>query len=167
MRTNNKSSLLSAIVSLAVCALLSTPVQAAQSTEVVRATYKLSASTSGSSAMFTKTRGSEKITQIGSTKMQVVLTELSQQASPPATQIEYLLLGDPMRPDGGLFARFPGLTIPNLGISFDEPKTDLTLFFSQIIKLIASSTTVSLISQGIRYFRCQIPILYQEFSICI
>ncbi len=29
-----------------------------------------------------------------------------------------MLLGDPMNPNGGLMTRFPGLTMPTLGVDF-------------------------------------------------
>jgi PE-PPE domain/PE family len=36
----------------------------------------------------------------------------------PANQLGFTLLGDPMNPNGGLFARFAGLTLPSLGLDF-------------------------------------------------
>jgi PE-PPE domain-containing protein/PE family protein len=33
-------------------------------------------------------------------------------------QIAFTLLGDPSNPNGGLFARFPGLSLPSLGVTF-------------------------------------------------
>jgi PE-PPE domain/PE family len=35
-----------------------------------------------------------------------------------SSQVNFVLLGDPMNPNGGLLARFPGLTLPSLGLTF-------------------------------------------------
>ena len=34
------------------------------------------------------------------------------------SQVNFVLLGDPMNPNGGLLARFPGLTLPSVGLTF-------------------------------------------------
>jgi len=39
-------------------------------------------------------------------------------AGVPSTAINFVLIGDPMNPNGGVFARFPGLTVPSLGATF-------------------------------------------------
>ena len=39
-------------------------------------------------------------------------------AGVPSTDVNFVLIGDPMNPNGGVFARFPGLTIPTLGATF-------------------------------------------------
>jgi PE-PPE domain/PE family len=39
-------------------------------------------------------------------------------AGVPSADVNFVLLGDPMNPNGGLFARFPGQTIPGLGATF-------------------------------------------------
>jgi hypothetical protein len=36
----------------------------------------------------------------------------------PTTDVNFVLIGDPMNPNGGMFARFPGLTFPSLGATF-------------------------------------------------
>jgi hypothetical protein len=36
----------------------------------------------------------------------------------PSTAVNFVLIGDPMNPNGGVFARFPGLTVPSLGATF-------------------------------------------------
>jgi PE-PPE domain len=36
----------------------------------------------------------------------------------PSTPISFILTGNEMNPDGGLLARFPGLTLPSLGLDF-------------------------------------------------
>jgi hypothetical protein len=36
----------------------------------------------------------------------------------PSTDVNFVLIGDPMNPNGGVFARFPGLTVPSLGATF-------------------------------------------------
>ncbi|OBI84778.1 PE family protein [Mycobacterium asiaticum] len=38
--------------------------------------------------------------------------------APAANQLGFTLLGDPMNPNGGLLARFPGLNLPSLGLDF-------------------------------------------------
>lgn len=38
--------------------------------------------------------------------------------APLPNQLGFTLLGDPMNPNGGLFARFAGLTLPSLGLDF-------------------------------------------------
>ncbi|MGA7050893.1 MAG: PE-PPE domain-containing protein, partial [Mycobacterium sp.] len=43
------------------------------------------------------------------------LAELAPGSAPTASQLGFMLLGDPMNPNGGLFSRFPGLTLPSLG----------------------------------------------------
>ncbi len=39
-------------------------------------------------------------------------------AGVPSTAVNFVLIGDPMNPNGGVFARFPGLTVPSLGATF-------------------------------------------------
>jgi hypothetical protein len=39
--------------------------------------------------------------------------------SPGTNQIKFVLTGDPGNPDGGLFERFNGLTVPGLGVTFN------------------------------------------------
>jgi PE-PPE domain-containing protein/PE family protein len=39
--------------------------------------------------------------------------------SPGTSQIKFVLTGDPGNPDGGVFERFNGLTIPGLGVTFN------------------------------------------------
>jgi hypothetical protein len=36
----------------------------------------------------------------------------------PSTDVNFVLIGDPVTPNGGLLARFPGLTFPSLGATF-------------------------------------------------
>jgi hypothetical protein len=36
----------------------------------------------------------------------------------PSTDLNFVLIGDPMNPNGGVFARFPGLTVPSMGATF-------------------------------------------------
>ncbi len=36
----------------------------------------------------------------------------------PSTDVNFVLIGDPMNPNGGMFTRFPGLSLPNLGATF-------------------------------------------------
>ena len=47
------------------------------------------------------------------------MEKLETLASPPTgSQLGFVLLGDPMNPNGGLFERFTGLTFPSLGQTF-------------------------------------------------
>jgi hypothetical protein len=39
-------------------------------------------------------------------------------AGVPSTDVNFVLIGDPMNPNGGMFTRFPGLSLPNLGATF-------------------------------------------------
>jgi hypothetical protein len=39
-------------------------------------------------------------------------------AGVPSTDVNFVLLGDPMNPNGGVFTRFPGLTAASLGATF-------------------------------------------------
>jgi len=43
---------------------------------------------------------------------------LDPSGTPSSLPIVFSLLGDPMNPNGGLLARFPGLTMPSLGFTF-------------------------------------------------
>ena len=36
----------------------------------------------------------------------------------PSTDVNFVLIGDPMNPNGGMFTRFPGLGLPNLGATY-------------------------------------------------
>jgi hypothetical protein len=49
-------------------------------------------------------------------------------------QINFTLLGDPSAPNGGLFARFPGLSLPSLGVTFGT-STPSNLFPTTIYTL--------------------------------
>ncbi len=49
-------------------------------------------------------------------------------------QINFTLLGDPSAPNGGLFARFPGLSLPSLGVTFGT-STPSNLFNTTIYTL--------------------------------
>jgi PE-PPE domain/PE family len=51
-----------------------------------------------------------------------------------ANQINFTLLGDPSAPNGGLFARFPGLSLPSLGVTFGT-STPSNLFPTSIYTL--------------------------------
>ncbi|MDP7705876.1 PE-PPE domain-containing protein [Mycobacterium sp. TY815] len=43
---------------------------------------------------------------------------LAMPTPPTAAQLGFVLLGDPMNPNGGLLARFPNLALPSLGMTF-------------------------------------------------
>jgi PE-PPE domain/PE family len=46
------------------------------------------------------------------------MMNLDPSGTPSSLPIVFSLLGDPMNPNGGLLARFPGLTMPSLGFTF-------------------------------------------------
>jgi PE-PPE domain len=46
------------------------------------------------------------------------MAKLDPSGTPSSLPIVFSLLGDPMNPNGGLLARFPGLTMPSLGFTF-------------------------------------------------
>jgi hypothetical protein len=46
------------------------------------------------------------------------MANLDPSGTPSSLPIVFSLLGDPMNPNGGLLARFPGLTMPSLGFTF-------------------------------------------------
>jgi hypothetical protein len=46
------------------------------------------------------------------------MENLDPSGTPSSLPIVFTLLGDPMNPNGGLLARFPGLTMPSLGFTF-------------------------------------------------
>jgi hypothetical protein len=54
-------------------------------------------------------------------------------SEPDAPDIEFVLMGDPNVPNGGLFARFPGLYIPILDLSLDGPEPTNTPFHTDVI----------------------------------
>lgn len=46
-------------------------------------------------------------------------------SAPPPGQVQFVLFGNEYRPNGGLLSRFPGLSIPQLGVTFGNPtRTD-------------------------------------------
>jgi hypothetical protein len=46
------------------------------------------------------------------------MNQLDPSGTPSGLPVVFSLLGDPMNPNGGLLARFPGLTMPSLGFTF-------------------------------------------------
>ncbi|MBW0017678.1 MAG: PE-PPE domain-containing protein [Mycobacterium sp.] len=46
------------------------------------------------------------------------MENLDPSGTPSSLPVVFTLLGDPMNPNGGLLARFPGLTMPSLGFTF-------------------------------------------------
>jgi hypothetical protein len=46
------------------------------------------------------------------------MAKLDPSGTPSSLPVVFTLLGDPMNPNGGLLARFPGLTMPSLGFTF-------------------------------------------------
>ena len=45
-------------------------------------------------------------------------------ANVPAGKVNFVLVGDPNFPNGGMLARFPGLTLPSMGITFSGATPD-------------------------------------------
>ena len=58
-----------------------------------------------------------------STISSLAMTDLAA-AGVPRSDVTFVLVGDPDNPNGGLLARFPGLTLPSLGITFYGPTPD-------------------------------------------
>ncbi|WP_156432721.1 PE-PPE domain-containing protein [Mycobacterium sp. M26] len=63
-----------------------------------------------------------------------IISSLVMSQLPADTPINFVLVGNEMNPDGGLLSRFPGLTLPSLGLDFygatpedDFPTTNYTL----------------------------------------
>lgn len=54
---------------------------------------------------------------IASLEMRNLANPALNPAPPGADQLGFTLLGDPMNPNGGLFARFPGLNLPSIGLT--------------------------------------------------
>ncbi len=59
----------------------------------------------------------------GTSQGSLVVTDeirwLMANGSPGTSQVKFVLTGDPGNPDGGVFERFNGLTIPGLGVGFN------------------------------------------------
>lgn len=63
-------------------------------------------------------QGYSQSSVIASLEMRNLLNPALNPTPPTGTQLGFNLLGDPMNPNGGLLARFPGLNLPSLGIDF-------------------------------------------------
>ena len=73
-------------------------------------------------------------TSQSSTVATLEIDHLMATGSPCVNQLSFILTGDPNNPDGGIFSRFPGLNIPQIGLS-SSPATPAnnpyqTLIFS-------------------------------------
>jgi hypothetical protein len=55
---------------------------------------------------------------IASLEMRNLMNPALNPMPPAPNQLGFTLLGDPMNPNGGLLARFPGLNLPSLGLNF-------------------------------------------------
>lgn len=55
--------------------------------------------------------------------------------APDADELSFVLLGDPMAPNGGLLSRFPDLTLPSLGVDFYGATPDETVYETDIYTL--------------------------------
>lgn len=55
---------------------------------------------------------------IASLEMRNLMNPLLNPTPPAPDQLGFTLLGNPMNPNGGLLARFPGLSLPSLGLDF-------------------------------------------------
>nr|WP_308205951.1 PE-PPE domain-containing protein [Mycobacterium intermedium] len=55
---------------------------------------------------------------IASLEMRNLMNPLLNPMPPAPDQLGFTLLGNPMNPNGGLLARFPGLSLPSLGLDF-------------------------------------------------
>ena len=58
-----------------------------------------------------------------------IIASLAMNELDPDAPVQFVLVGNEMNPNGGLLSRFPGLTIPSLGIDFygPTPQNDFTL----------------------------------------
>lgn len=75
------------------------------------------------SAVLQQTSSGNNVVVVGYSQSAVIssleMQSLAATPNPPSSnQLSFVLLGDPMNPNGGLMARFPGLTMPNLGLDF-------------------------------------------------
>jgi PE-PPE domain/PE family len=61
--------------------------------------------------------GYSQSSMIASLEMRNILN-LPVGSQPSSTQLGFTLMADPMNPNGGLFARFPGLNLPSMGLDF-------------------------------------------------
>lgn len=116
MHAYKKSIMLSAIVSGAASLLLSIPA-CAQSTVTVEGTLSVeNGNTDCTSAYFKKAKGGEKVFGYSQAAVLAILYKLCGQGTPfnPEGDLTFVKIGDPIRPDGGLFVRFPGLSLPTL-----------------------------------------------------
>ncbi len=119
MLTHYRLSLLSAITSAVAGVFLSSPVWA-QSPVSVEGTYRVGAK-NGATAFFTKAQGADKRYSIGNTKLEALLINPGENGQLASTGVEYLIIGDPGRPNGGLFERFVGFDIPFLDLQLPTP----------------------------------------------
>ncbi|MEZ0363947.1 PE-PPE domain-containing protein [Mycobacterium sp. pUA109] len=55
--------------------------------------------------------------------------------APSADDLHFVLLGDPMNPNGGLLERFAGLDLPSLGLNFYGATPDSTIYPTDIYTL--------------------------------
>lgn len=116
MHTIRKLHVLSALVSSAAMFVLSIP-SSAQSTVTVEGNLRVQNGNSDcTSAYFKKSKGAEKIYGYSQSALLAILYKYCGQGAPvdPAGDLEFVLVEDPMRPDGGLFARFPTPSLPTL-----------------------------------------------------
>ena len=56
----------------------------------------------------------------------LVMSDLAAAQVDPA-KVNFVLVGDPDYPNGGMLARFPGLTLPSMGITFYGATPDRSL----------------------------------------
>lgn len=56
------------------------------------------------------------------------MQQLDPGGTPSSAPVQFLLVGDPSNPDGGLLSRFPDLTLPSMGVAFGNstPADDFT-----------------------------------------
>ena len=53
----------------------------------------------------------------------------------PADAVKFVLLGDPSNPDGGLWSRLGGLTLPAMGMTFGDPTPEDSIYQTSIYSL--------------------------------
>jgi hypothetical protein len=82
-------------------------------------------------AIFSQLAAGNTVTVFGYSQSAVIaslemehLATLPPSARPSISQLSFVLVGDPMNPNGGMFERFAGLTLPSVGFTFSGATPD-------------------------------------------
>lgn len=82
--------------------------------------------------------------------------------APSPSQLNFILIGNEMNPNGAILARIPGLNVTTLGLPFYGATPDNPIRR----RPTPSSTTVSPTSRGIHSMSCPISTQYSGYSRC-